>query len=224
MEKKKVLLLVGSPAKSKSTSNSIGEYILDNLDENVYDREIMHLYSVHNSEEKLNLLLARINDVDLLIISAPLYVDTTPAVVIRVLQAIHKFRMENKPTKEQRMLAISNSGFPEYIHNVNHISVYENFAKQAGFTWLGGIPFGMGGIISGKSLVNVKGMVKKLVKGLDILVSRIDEPNPVNEDVLKLVTKKSIPNWLYRFVANMNWNKVLKKNKVKKHVYDKPFA
>jgi len=224
MSKKNALMLTGSPAKGKSTSNSLGEYVLESLDDETYNREIMHLYSVHNSDEKLHLMLERVNDAELIIIATPLYVDTTPAVVVRMLQEIHKYRLENKLSKEQKLLAIVNCGFPEVEHNFMLIKIFENFAKQTGFKWLGGVPVGMGGLISGRSLSQIGGIAKNLVKGMDLLNSRMNEEKPVNDDVVRLTSKKFMPKWLYRFMGNSNWHKMIKKNNVKKHVYDKPFA
>ncbi|RQD77294.1 MAG: NAD(P)H dehydrogenase, partial [Halanaerobium sp. MSAO_Bac5] len=172
-ELKRAIFLIGSPKGEKSSSASLGNYILNLLKENDIQTNTVHIHSQINTEAKTALFLQNIERADLIILAAPLYVDTLPAKVIKALTLI----VENKkklysqnitPVKKQSFAAILNCGFPEPEQNKVALKVYKEFAKEAGFNYLGGIAIGMGGLINGKALSEMGGIAKNLIKGLDL--------------------------------------------------------
>ena len=79
---------------------------------------------------------------DAVVISAPLYVDSTPGHVMEFLEKAE--RLCRDKNLSFRLYAISNSGFVEGRQNALHLRVYEGFCKRAGITWGGGLGLGGG--------------------------------------------------------------------------------
>lgn len=110
---KKALLLVGSPKPNESTSEVLGDYILKGLQKNEFKTEKISLRRVLNAKKGSKDLFKAVNEADLIIFSSTLYVDSTPAIVIKAMELITENRQDKKELKKQSMMAISNSGFIE---------------------------------------------------------------------------------------------------------------
>ena len=85
---RRVLLLVGSPRTHKSTSHALGSYLLDQMAARGVQTDIIHIYTVLKSPEKMRLLLEKLDAADLAVLAFPLYVDSLPAPVILLLERI----------------------------------------------------------------------------------------------------------------------------------------
>jgi len=169
---KKAILLVGSPKSKNSSSASLGGYLLKKIEEYNIITETVHLHSEISTEVKTIKFFEKLQESDYIILAAPLYVDTLPAKVIKALNLIaeNKDKINNDlngSKKTKNLTVIVNCGFPEAEQNEIALRVYEEFAKEADFKYLGGIAVGMGGAVSGKSLSEMGGMVNDLVQGLD---------------------------------------------------------
>lgn len=169
---KKVILLIGSPKGKNSSSASLGSYLLTKIEKYDIAAETVHLHSEISTEAKRIQFLEKIEETDIIILAAPLFVDTLPAKVIKTLSLIaenrKKLARDNfNSVKTKSFTAIVNCGFPEAEQNKTALKIYKQFAEEAKFKYLGGIAIGMGGIISGKSLTEMGGMAKDLIKGLD---------------------------------------------------------
>ena len=139
---RRALLLVGSPRIQKSSSSSLGSYLFEQLGQRGVETETIYLYQAINSTERMEALLQSVDGADLVVLAFPLYVDTLPAPVISVLDSIvTHVKGNSKPT---RFAAIVNCGFPEAHQNDNAIAVCAEFARTAGFEWMGGLSFGEG--------------------------------------------------------------------------------
>jgi multimeric flavodoxin WrbA len=162
-----VLLLVGSPKGQKSSSASLGGYLLERLAEKGLQTETVLLYSALRSEERLAGMLAATDRADLVVLAFPLYVDSLPAPVIRALERIARHRQEADIPRQQRFLAIANSGFPEAAHMDTAMAICRCFARQAGFVWTGGLTLGGGhGLVSAQPLKQLGGRVRHAMQSL----------------------------------------------------------
>ena len=81
---------------------------------------------------------------DAVVISAPVYVDATPAHVIAFLEQAEQLCGE-KPFPF-KLYVISNCGFIEGHQNELHLRIYEAWCQRAGVCWGGGLVIG-GGVI-----------------------------------------------------------------------------
>lgn len=221
LNEKKALLLIGSPKTQRSTSESLGSYLLERLHERGYLCEKLHVLSTlkNNVEE----LFSKVNDADILIISSPLYVDTLPSPLIKAFEFISENNREKKSTKKQSLISILNNGFPEPFHNYTALKICQSFANKEGFQWLGGLSIGCGPAINGMPIKNLGGMTRNIVKALDITSQAIADCEGIPLEAIELASKQIIPSFIYTLIANKGWKTQAKKFNVHKDLYAKPY-
>lgn len=226
---KRAVLLIGSPKGNNSSSASLGTYLLSKLEKYEIETESVHIHSEIKTEAKQTLFLEKIEEADLIILAAPLYVDTLPAKVIKVLSLIaykrKKLYLDDiKSAKNQSFAVIVNCGFPEAEQNKTALKVYEEFAREAKLKYLGGISVGMGGAVSGKILSEMGGMAKDLIEGLDQAADNLMRNKNISDSALEKTSKPLISQkWLYTLVGNLNWRFQAFKNGVYSKINDQPY-
>jgi len=219
--KKKALLLIGSPkGKNRSTSESVGNYLLARLQEMGIETEKVFINSSMRSDEAIAGFLSTVESSDILILAFPLYVDSLPSRVVKALELIAENR---KSSKDQRLLAISNSGFPEAFHNHTALDICRLFARETGIEWAGGLALGGGEAIGGRPLDEIGGMVRNVKRSLDLSAAALVEGRSVPEEAVNLMAKPFIPRFLYLFMGNMGWKRQAKKNGVRNRIGDRPY-
>lgn len=90
--RKKALLLVGSPRAGKSTSESLGTYLLDRLRDKEMETDVLRVCPSISSESGIKELYSATDAADILILAFPLYVDSLPAATTRALELIAEHR------------------------------------------------------------------------------------------------------------------------------------
>lgn len=226
---KKAVLLIGSPKGKKSSSASLGSYLLSKLEKYEIETESIHIHSEIATDAKEIMFLDRIEEADLIILSAPLYVDCLPAKVIKALSLIENKRKklyfdDVKSAKNQSFAAVVNCGFPEAEQNETALKVYQEFAREAKLKYLGGIAVGMGGAVSSKALSEMGGMAEDLIEGLNQAAEDIVRNHKLSDSVIKKTSKPLISQkWLYTLVGNFNWRFQALKNGVYRKINDQPY-
>ncbi|MFX1304692.1 MAG: NAD(P)H-dependent oxidoreductase [Promethearchaeota archaeon] len=223
-KEKKALLLIGSPRGEKSTSASLGNYLLSKLEDLGMKIEKGFIHRLVNREEKIQNLFEMIDRADLIVLTFPLYVDSLPAPVIKTMELIKEERERLEPKKSKNFIAISNNGFPEGHQNVTALKICRIFAEDCGFIWKGGLALGQGGSIAGIPLQERGGMVRNVVKGLDITAQAIIDGKEIPQEAIDLFSKKFIPNTLYNIVVNLGWRRQASRYGTKKNIRDKLYS
>lgn len=223
-DEKRAILLIGSPRNKKSTSYSLGNYLLERLEGGGVQGGVKFVRKSLKDDEKLDELLESVRSADIVILSTPLYVDSAPAPVIRALELIVRDREEKGLDDGKRFVAIVNCGFPEHFHNRTALAIYRRFAEEAGFEWGCGLGLGMGGMIDGKSLGDMGLVVRNVKRALEMTADALIEDNPIPDEVVELIEKPLIPWWLYTFAGNWSWKREAKKYGVRDRLDDKPFV
>jgi multimeric flavodoxin WrbA len=201
----KALLLVGSPRKGKSASETLGAYLLGQLENNDIAVDKAYVYPAIKSEEKLEALVKTVATADVVIIAAPLYVDSLPAAVIKLLEVLSRDLGQYTRPDHQLLLAISNGGFPEASQNDIALAIYRRFAEETGFVWAGGMAVGGGEALKGRPLEASGGMARNVVAGLDMAAAALAEGNPVPQEAEELVSEPMMPSRIYRLMGNLGW-------------------
>ena len=129
---KRVLLLVGSPKGSGSTSEALGTYLLEQLEGQGGGTEVAHIVPFLRSEEGRNKLLHSVAGADLLILASPLYADSLPSGVTRLFEIIGAERKEKPGFSGTGFVAVINCGFPEARQCDTAIAICRCFAKETG--------------------------------------------------------------------------------------------
>ena len=221
---KKALLLIGSPKDENSTSASIGNYLISKLKEFGMTSEIGFVHRLVNREEKRQDLFRMIDSADLIILSFPLYVDSLPAPVIKAMELINEEKDKLKSKKSKNFIAIANSGFPEASQSTVALQICRVFSKDCGFVWKGGLALGGGAAIHGTPLQERGGMVRNVIKGLNISANALRDNKDIPQEAIDLFSKKFIPSSLYKMFGNFGWKLQARRYGVKKNLKDKPYS
>lgn len=216
-------LLVGSPKGPNSTSNSLGTYLLEKLEQQGVTSKKIYINQCLNSEEKQIDMLRVIGESDLIILAFPLYVDSLHSQVIKTIELIAEHEKGKLNLDKKTFVAIANSGFPEAKHNEIALTVCRIFAKQVGYSWAGGLAMGGGGMISGRPLHELGGMVRNQKKALEIVADALSQGEAIPEKAVALISKIGIPKWLYIWMGNRGWKKEAKQQITTKEMHNKPF-
>ncbi|MFZ5809519.1 MAG: NAD(P)H-dependent oxidoreductase [Chloroflexota bacterium] len=208
---RRALLLVGSPRGHKSTSHSLGVYLMHQLAARGIETEIAPIYPALNNPQKMDGLLAQIDSADLIVLAFPLYVDTLPAPVILLLERLAAHRaVHSAPAKG--FAALANCGFPEAHHNDNALAICAQFSAETGLMWLGRLALGAGeGMVHGQPLETVGGQVIPLKKALELAANSLSLGQPIPAEAQKFIEKPFIPAWLYRLLGGVGWKQQAKR-------------
>ena len=214
MREKTVLLLNGSPRGQKSSSASLGSYLAGRLKERGFQAKDLHVHPLVRSPEGLQRLAAEVSAADLVICAAPLYIDSIPAPLIAAMEYLSEQRKAEKPGKEQPLLALVNSGFPEPSQSATALAIYRQFAGEAGFAWAGGLAFASGqAAINSKPLEKAGFMARNARKSLDLTAAALAAGKPVPDEARSLAAKPMVPVWMFLPIGNHVWWRSLVKDK-----------
>ncbi len=220
---KRVLLLIGSPRGSKSTSASIGSYLLDEMEKHGAATRTVTLSQYMKSDDGRKDLVEAINESDLLVFASPLYIDCLPAPVIAALELIRDRRMIAQPPWRQQMVALVNCGFPEPDQNATALAIYRQFAREAEFGWAGGLAFGSGAVINGRPLREAGFVARNARTSLEIAAEALAGGEPVPSAAVILADKPLVPVWMFLLNANLSWKRLVKDPAVWKEMDKRPF-
>ncbi len=197
------LVLLGSPKAGPSNSGSLGGYFVERLIGRGVGAQMLSIPRAFRSEQATEALLEAVDGAELLVLASPLYVDSLPSGVIRALELI----AGRKRPAQARFAAVLNCGFPEAEQNRTALAICRRFAAEAGFEWAGGLALGMGEAIAGRPLKEAGGMVRRVVKALELAGDSLAAGQPVPEEAVRLMAKPLVPRWLYILMGNRGWKK-----------------
>jgi multimeric flavodoxin WrbA len=221
---RRALLLVGSPRTRKSSSQSLGGYLFEQLSARNIQTETIYTHTTMRSAERTKALLEAVEAADLVLLAFPLYVDSLPAPVIEALERIAAQRAGQPRPTRQLFAAIANCGFPEVHHNATALAICETFACQAGFEWAGGLALGAGeGLVHGEPLNEAGGPAIPIKKSLEIAAETLAAGEHISQAAIDLLAKSFVPAWLYRAIGWYGWKQQAKRWGVEKSLKRQPY-
>jgi hypothetical protein len=218
----KAVLLIGSPRGERSTSGSLGLYLLDLLRKKGWNIEDLQVNRSLGSLEGIGALVSAVDTADLVILSFPTYVDATPAAMVRAMELLVQQRRGN--TDRTPLMAIANCGFMEAEQNRSALDICRLFARDGGFEWRGGLALGGGPAIDGRPLAELGGMARNVRRSLALSAEALAEGKELPKVAIDLMAKRSLPRWLYIAFGNLGWKRRAKKNGAQDRMYDRPFT
>jgi multimeric flavodoxin WrbA len=220
----KALLLVGSPRTRESTSNSLGSYLLNQLEAHGVQVEAQYIYTTLRSKERWSALLQALDTANLVLLAFPLYVDTLPAPVIEALERIASHRAAQVTLKAQRFAAIINCGFPEVEHMENAQAVCAQFAHQTGLEWAGALALAGGeGLVHGAPLAELDGRAIPMKKSLDLAALALAQGESIPQVAADLLARPVIPGLIYQVFGSFGWKKMARRYGAEKQIRNKPY-
>ncbi len=223
MDATKVLLLVGSPRGKGSTSFSMLSYLGDKMNAQNCEIETVMIHKALRSTEGIQMCLDHIQDSDVIVLAAPLYVDSLPMPVIQMMEVIVDHRRRSTMDNRPLFVSIVNSGFPEAAHNLIALDICRIFAKQAHFEWGGGLPFGGGQAVNGTKLDEAGGRARHVKPAIDILSKALAQRQATPIEAIERISKSIIPTRLYTMSGKRRWNAWAKRNGVLDQLAKRPY-
>lgn len=219
---RRAVLLVGSPKTRKSTSASLGGYLMAQLEKRGIETDTIQIYTNFNSPTRTARALEKIEAADLVVLAFPLYVDSLPAPTTAALETIARHRAGRSDGK--RFAAIANCGFPEAAHNDTALAICAQFAQESGYTWLGGLSLGGGqGIVNGVPLEDLGGRAAQIRAALDMAAQALTEGESIPQTARDLLAKPVIPNWLYVLMGQIGWSMQARSHSMRGQVGARPY-
>jgi multimeric flavodoxin WrbA len=171
----------------------------------------------------LHAMLREIDAADVVVLAAPLYVDSLPADVMKAFEVIARERAQARPSRTPAFVAIVNCGFPESRHNDTALAIVKRFAGAAGLAWAGGLALGGGASLDGRPLATAPAMFRNVRASLDSAAEALAEGRPVSDEAVALMARKLCPSWLYTLVGTIGWRRHAREFGAKKRMRDKPY-
>jgi multimeric flavodoxin WrbA len=201
---RKVALLIGS-AKPKGTSAT--EKIVAALETRFASAgtpTVRHFVTeLLHEGPRTEKVLADLADADTLVVVAPLYWDAFPSLVTSVLE-----RMARIPSSEpgrKRLCSIVNCGFPEPEHTRTAFVILRHFAARAGYSFVGGLALGGGGMMASGTLDDPHGPMIHVAEALDLAVRALSRGQSLPETAIERMAFAPIPDAAYRLMGDLGW-------------------
>lgn len=205
------LILCGSPKREQSSSREFGSYLARRL-------EVAGVRATVRSTAPMETLVADVRGADLLVLSFPLYADGIPA---RLKEALMQIVADNPEPKF--CAALVQCGFLESGHNDTAIEMCRLFARDAGFTWLGGVGRGAGGMLAGKPLEQAPQPLRATREALDRAAALLARGEPFSEEIVSVFRQAPLPRWLYSMAADLGFILQLLRNGQLLSMFRKPY-
>jgi len=218
---KRVILLIGSPRGMRSNSYSLGSYLIGRLENRGLKTSTWFTSEVLRSDERTEQFLEELDDANLLVMAFPLYVDSLPAMNIRLMGIIADRSTDSDERKG--FVAMINSGFPEAGQNETALAICRQFSLEANMEWLGGLAMGGGMAIGGKPLKDLGGMARNIVKALDTAASDLARGKRVSAQARQRMGLPIVPKFLFIRMGNRMWKKLAKENGVENDLDNTPY-
>jgi len=210
----KVSIVNGSPKAKDSTSEQIIRQMVDFLGESAL---VQHFHAVQLAREGLSgEALVEILKGDAILFVFPLYVDSLPVSLIKLLSALEaeigsdsgaKAQIADKP----HVYAVVNCGFFEAKQTTPAVSMIKHFADRTGLSWGYGIGIGGGGMLAAMSGDWSRGPVAGVYRELSKMAEAIKE----KASIPNVFISPGIPRFVYKFAAEFNMKRYAKQSGAK---------
>jgi NAD(P)H-dependent FMN reductase len=201
------LLLIGSPKPGASASRSFGEAVTSRLAARGADTRTARVTPSFRSPEAMDRLMTDIDWADLVLLSSPVYVDTLPAPVMRLLETWNRRGRAGVPEVANRppvrLATLLQCGFPEAHHCAAAIDVCEEFCRESGVAWAGALAFGCGGALSGRT--PERSPLAKAVPALDEAADALAAGREIPDEARRVFGRQFAPTWAYTLFGGLGW-------------------
>lgn len=194
----KILLMDGSPKSKGSTS----AYLLKALEERLPDGNQVTWQDARAADPQD--IAAAIKDADAVAIAFPLYVDSIPSHLLRLLEAVQP--LLQTAASRPMVYAIVNSGFYDARQNHIALAMIRIWAEKCGLPYGGGLGIGGGGMAQAAPLGH--GPVTGMGKSMDVLVKHVLAEEATDD----LYVEPNFPRFLYKTMAHIGWRHTARKN------------
>ena len=184
----------------ESASEAVAQGLLDRLAARGWSTELLAgRKAVRMHKASADLLLKSAEQADLLIIAAPIYVDSLPA---PVLMGLERLQHGAAPVT---LLPLLQCGFPELAHTVLALELIDRVAARWGATVAGHLTMGGGGALNGVDFSGQGGRAWQQLLALDAAADALHGGHRIPAEVSAQFAQPIIGPGLYRAMGNTGW-------------------
>lgn len=217
------LILVGSPKGRGSASFTLASALADGLRERGVSATDGFVHPALRSGEETGRLLDAIDVADLVVLAFPLYVDSLPAPLVRLMECVAARRADAAVRPDApRLAAIVQCGFPETRRCDLAVAICRLFAERAGIHWAGALAMGMGGQLGG-GIGKLPGGGKHILAALDMAAESLASGGDIPAGATALFAKPLVPRRLYTLFGNIGWRVQMRKNRAVRPIGYRPY-
>lgn len=217
------LILTGSPKGRISASFTLASKLAEGLRENGVSVSDDLVHAALRTEEGTRRLLDAVDGSELVVLAFPLYVDSLPAPLTRLLERVAERRSGVASPKTSRLAAIVQCGFPEAHQCDTAVGICRLFAERTGMRWAGALAMGMGGSVGG-DIRRLPGGGKHLLDALKMTAESLARGAAVPVEATALFARPLMPRWLYTMVGNLGWRTQMRKNRARRPLTYRPYS
>ena len=215
---KKIAVINGSP-KAK---DSVSALLVDQVTNILETEPTVYQATKLLRQDDVSAELSRIIHSDVLLLVFPVYVDSLPAPLLKILVSLEQAAKTGEGPLP-KVYAVCNCGFYEAEHTRIALEMIGNFCARTGFRRGYGLGIGMGGIMLSAGKNTSKGPAANIFAALKELCTSIQENNTDNgskgHDVF--ITPK-FPRFLYSLGGNLSWRLTARKYGAQKKLGARP--
>jgi hypothetical protein len=223
MTTRRFIALIGSPRR-RGTSERLGSFLAEALAARGWATDVLSVPAALRTPERWAALEMSVRTADAVALSLPLYVDALPGPLTCALERLAAARQAVPPDSRPWLVALVNSGFLEAEQNDVAVEICRLFAREAGFTWAGGLAIGGGGAMAGQPLDSAHGLLASIHRALTLTVEALDTGQPIPADALALARRRLMPRWLYMGMANLGMYLGARKHHALTRMNARPYA
>jgi hypothetical protein len=207
----RALLLIGSPKPGASASRTFADALGTRLSERGLHVRTERVSPAFSDASRTGQLLEAVAQSELVVLAFPVYVDSLPAPVLRLLEswrdALADGVMAAQPN--QRLAVLTQCGFPEASHCDVAVEVCRLFANEIGVEWAGALAFGMGPSIEGGSVE--RSPLAKLLPQFDAAADELAAGRVIPTASTDAFAQPMAPAWTYPLVGGWVWKRQARK-------------
>ncbi len=217
------LIVVGSPKGRASASCALGTALAEALQE--HGASVCDAFAHHalRSDGETAWLLEAIDAADLVVLAFPLYVDSLPAPLVRLLELVAARRGPAVPAGSPRLAVVVQCGFPEARQCDTAVAICRLFAEHTGMRWAGALAMGMGGQLGG-GIAKLPGGGRNILHALDLAAESLARGGDVPDEAAALFAAPLVPRWMYTLIGNIGWRLQMRKHRARHPIGYRPYA
>jgi hypothetical protein len=195
------VVLLGSPkAVQGSASARLAGVVTARLEQTGWSVRWFHLREAASDASLRPAVHAAVADADLVVLAAPLYVDSLPAPTIDLLTEIAGRRKDRETAPRTGFCALLNCGFVEAFHNDTAQRICRRFCEQAGLSWRGGLSVGSAGAMTGR-----------IARLLGTAGDALARGEAIPQAVERGLRKPTLPRVIYIAGGNLMWRRMARR-------------
>lgn len=216
----RVVLWVGSAkAAGTSASEALGGALLRRLERWGWQATtVRSAGEIHLGRGACPTLLAALRDADLLVVAAPVYVDSLPSLVLRGLSLL----VDDPRARPLAVLPLIQCGFPEVEHTEHAVRVVRDAADEAGWDWAGQLVVGAGPVLLDQDL-DTDPRFAHLARALDEAAVQLDQGRCLSAGTEARFAAPLMPAGAYRTLGQLGWVAAALRNGTLDALWDAPY-